>query len=241
VFCLSLGDIWDNEVPAAWRRDAFHVMEQTPNLIYLLLSKRIGNSVKMAGPYAGDGAPALPKNAALGATMVTQDEWDRDIRKLKACGKILGARFTFASVEPMLGPIDMRGELPDWVIVGGESGKDARPLYPDLPRSLRDQCAAAGVPFLFKQMGRMGARGSVRFRRPPARVASRPRRHQSYRQEARRSPARRRRTQRIPGGTALMGLTSLDVVTKPIANGIIIAVAVVAGVFAIAIALAVYI
>jgi hypothetical protein len=41
----------------------------------------------------------------------------------------------------------------NWVIVGGESGNGARPMHPAWPRSLRDQCAAAGVPFLFKQWG----------------------------------------------------------------------------------------
>lgn len=47
----------------------------------------------------------------------------------------------------------------DWVVVGGESGKDARPMHPDWARSLRDQCAAAGVPFFFKQWGEWGALG----------------------------------------------------------------------------------
>lgn len=151
VFCLSLGDIWDNEVDPGWRREAFDVMRATPNLIYLLLSKRIGNAVKMTDPLAGN--PSLPRNAALGATMINQEEWDRDARKLVDAGKILDARFTFASVEPMLGPIDLRGVFPDWVIVGGESGHHPRPMNPQWARSLRDQCAAAGIPFLFKQWG----------------------------------------------------------------------------------------
>lgn len=151
VFCLSLGDIWDNEVDPGWRREAFDVMRATPNLIYLLLSKRIGNAFKMTDPLAGN--PSLPRNAALGATMINQEEWDRDARKLVDAGKILDARFTFASVEPMLGPIDLRGVLPDWVIVGGESGHHPRPMHPQWARSLRDQCAAAGIPFLFKQWG----------------------------------------------------------------------------------------
>lgn len=151
VFCLSLGDIWDNEVDPRWRRDAFAVMEATPNLLYLLLSKRIGNAVKMCDPCAGNSM--LPPNAALGATMINQEEWDRDLPKLKAAGESLGARFTFASVEPMLGPIDARGQLPGWVICGGESGQNARPMHPDWARSLRDQCSAAGVPFHFKQWG----------------------------------------------------------------------------------------
>ena len=64
------------------------------------------------------------------------------------------AALRFLSLEPLLedlGQIDLRGI--DWVIVGGESGPRARPMHPDWARSLRDQCAAAGVPFFFKQWG----------------------------------------------------------------------------------------
>lgn len=61
--------------------------------------------------------------------------------------------FSFASVEPMLGPIDARRHMPNWVICGGESGKGARPMHPDWPRQIRDQCAVAGVPYFFKQHG----------------------------------------------------------------------------------------
>lgn len=157
VFTLSLGDIWDKEVDPRWRHDAFDVMEDTPHLLYLLLSKRIGNAIRMCDPMAGN--RCLPRNAALGATMVNQPEWDRDLPKLKEAGERLGARFTFASVEPMLGPIEARGDLPDWVIVGGESGPGARPMHLDWARSLRDQCADAGVPFFFKQWGEWVPKG----------------------------------------------------------------------------------
>lgn len=151
VFCLSLGDIWDNEVDPEWRHSAFDVMDRTPNLTYLLLSKRIGNAEKMCSVNAGN--RSLPRNAALGATMVNQDEWDRDAPKLEYAATVLGARFTFASIEPILGPIKMTGKIPDWVIVGGESGREARPAHPDWLRSLRDQCANAGAAFFFKQWG----------------------------------------------------------------------------------------
>jgi protein gp37 len=68
------------------------------------------------------------------------------------------------SAEPLLGAIDLRmvphfpgqgvdGRWLDWIIAGGESGPKARPMHPDWARSLRDQCAAAGVPFFFKQWG----------------------------------------------------------------------------------------
>lgn len=149
VFCLSLGDIWDNEVDPLWRRHAFAVMERTPHLVYLLLSKRIGNARKMCDPLAGN--PLLPPNAALGSTMVSQPEWDRDYPKLKEAGRDLGARFIFASVEPMLGPIDSRDDLPDWVITGGESGRTPRHLPMEWVRSMRDQCARNGVAFHHKQ------------------------------------------------------------------------------------------
>ncbi len=103
--------------------------------MYLLLSKRIGNAIKMCDPFKG--LPRLPPNAALGATMVNQEEWDRDIGKLRQAGERLGAQFTFASVEPMLEPIDPRGNFPDWVIVGGETGAQPRHLDPEWARSLR--------------------------------------------------------------------------------------------------------
>ncbi|WP_301119635.1 DUF5131 family protein [Mycolicibacterium fortuitum] len=77
------------------------------------------------------------------------------------------AAVRFISAEPLLGPIDLSclrcpcgdcgdpnyGPSLDWVIVGGESGPGARPMHPDWARGLRDQCTAAGVPFLFKQWG----------------------------------------------------------------------------------------
>ena len=62
------------------------------------------------------------------------------------------------SAEPLLGPLDLkaagvRGDDLDWVVVGGESGRDPRPMHPDWARSLRDQCAELGIPFFFKQWG----------------------------------------------------------------------------------------
>lgn len=149
VFCLSLGDIWDNEADPIWRQQAFDRMRETPNLIYLLLSKRIGNAIAMC--EAGGG---LPRNAALGATIVNQAEWERDLRKLRVASERLGAMFTFVSVEPMLGPIAMDGWCPNWVICGGESGRGAREMPATWARSLRDQTIARGKAFFMKQMTR---------------------------------------------------------------------------------------
>lgn len=186
VFCASLADVFDNQVPDAWRADLFALIEATPNLDWLLLTKRIGNAKDMMFIARGGHLPLL-SNVWLGATICNQEEADRDIPKLQDTP----AAVRFLSMEPLLGPVWLGndghgrfggisraggdgdwtyydhplngkrstkcGEYPvpriDWVIVGGESGPGARPMLSDWARSLRDQCAAAGVPFHFKQHG----------------------------------------------------------------------------------------
>ena len=102
-------------------------------------------------------------NVWLGTSTENQAAADERIPHLLRCP----ASVRFLSCEPLLGPVDLvrshrtRDQLPnwpkptrvDWVIVGGESGKGARPMHPAWVRSLRDQCVAARVPFFFKQWG----------------------------------------------------------------------------------------
>lgn len=150
VFCLSLGDIWDKEVDPRWRADAFNVMRETPYLTYLLLSKRIVNAFKMAEDAGG-----LPPNCALGATMASQDDWDRDSVRLANAKCHLGAMFSFASVEPMLGPVHLDPDLhflPDWIICGGESGPNARDMPEEWAFHLMRQSTRFGAAFFMKQM-----------------------------------------------------------------------------------------
>lgn len=126
-------------------------------------------------PFAGDPANGSRKrwplpNVWLGTSV--EDQATADVRIPDLLDAQAAVRFI--SAEPLLGPIDLNG-LPcgvqrnmsalgpgylfaegpfvDWVIVGGESGKHARPMHPDWARALRDQCVAAGVPFFFKQWG----------------------------------------------------------------------------------------
>jgi protein gp37 len=151
----SLCDPFDTAVPELWRNRFMRLVEATPNLVWLLLTKRIGNAIKLTDPCRGE--VPLPRNAALGSTFANQTEWDRDWHKLRDAERTLDPIFTFASFEPLLGRVDMgRLWLPTWVIAGGETDQGvhkARPTHPDWFRFLRDQCAAAGTPFHFKQWG----------------------------------------------------------------------------------------
>lgn len=176
VFTASLADVFDNEVPEEWRTELWQLMRECTNLTFIVVTKRIGNAAKMLPKDWGDGYP----NVWLIATVVDQDEADRDVPKLLQ----VPAAVRGLSVEPMLGPMDLgsRGWLyrtpsssifegraaptVDWVIVGGESlpGGNARPMEDAWARSLSQQCADAGVAFHFKQLGhwlarRLGADG----------------------------------------------------------------------------------
>ncbi len=150
VFCASLADVFDNEVDPLWRRDLFTLIEATPNLIWLLLTKRIGNVLKMTDPLAGN--LPLPSNAAVGATLESQEVYDRDRMKLREVAERLSPLFTFASIEPMLGPVIIDRHAPDWIICGGESGPGARTMDPQWARNLRDASERFHRAFFMKQM-----------------------------------------------------------------------------------------
>ncbi len=149
VFCASLSDVFDNEVDPAWRADLFKLIGETPNLVWLLLTKRIGNVHKMR--------PDLGINVAIGATMASQEEYDRDAPKLAAVKRYLMPLFTFGSFEPLLSNINLWSQIaPDWIIVGGESGKNARPMNLTWARNIRTDAQTLGRVFNFKQVGGRG-------------------------------------------------------------------------------------
>jgi protein gp37 len=153
VFCASLADVFDNEVDERWRHDLFAVIEATPNLIWLLLTKRIGNVLKMTDVERGQ--PLLPRNAAIGATMVNLEEYDRDRMKLWEVKQRREPLFTFGSFEPLLGPVILDKYAPDWIIVGGETDQGAhKARFTDAQwfRDLRDQSARFERSFFMKQM-----------------------------------------------------------------------------------------
>jgi protein gp37 len=156
VFCSSLADVFDNHksIMREWRIDLASLVLATPSLDWLFLTKRIGNALEYLMLMFPDGVPA---NVRVGATIVNQQEWDRDRRKIAQVRVATGTR-PFLSMEPLLGRVNLETDptwkrFVGWVIVGGESGAKARMMDPWAASSIRDQCERGQVPFLFKQWG----------------------------------------------------------------------------------------
>jgi protein gp37 len=149
VFCASLADVFDMDVPPFWREDLFTLIKRTPNLDWMLLTKRVENMARFFGEFR-DAQWPWP-HVALGVTIESYENSNR--------GNILSlipAARRFVSIEPMLGDINCEEWLGsvDEVIVGGESGPHARTIpHPAWVRRIRDLCMAAGVSFCFKQWG----------------------------------------------------------------------------------------
>lgn len=175
-FVNSMSDWCHENVPDDWRDQILAVMALTPQHTYQVLTKRaiqmqeylsdpetpmnvIRRSVELQTPetrfqnQAGvkDWWPL--KNVWFGVSVEDQKAGDERIPLLLDTPSAV----RFLSVEPLLEYVRIKNEWLeklDLVIVGGESGANARPMQPDWVRSLRDQCQAAGVPFFFKQWGK---------------------------------------------------------------------------------------
>lgn len=164
IFVNSMSDLFHGDVPTEFIAEVFAVMAAASRHQFQVLTKRPGRMrslltnpdfheqvTRAYGPLwrpAGHRWP-LP-NVWLG-TSVEDQHW-ADVRIPHLI--LTPASVRFLSCEPLLGPISL---IPlrriDWVIVGGESGPNARPMHPAWARRLRDECVYAGVPFLFKQWG----------------------------------------------------------------------------------------
>jgi len=157
------------------RARLFRLIDETPNLVWMLLTKRPENILSM-WPKVGFPDSGIPgtlgrklylQNVWLGTTVENQEQADKRIPELLKCRDL--APVLFLSCEPLLGHVEFsdvskRSDCVSqlggpalngigWVICGGESGKNARPMNPQWALSMRDQCKVAGVPFHFKQWG----------------------------------------------------------------------------------------
>lgn len=162
VFCASMADVFEqNPSLDEHRARLWSLIEATPRLDWLLLTKRPQNIKRMVPP-AWLETPR--QNVWYGTTVENQHYADLRLPILLD----VPAAVRFLSMESLLGPVDLerfvvlydkngepwvsRGDL-HWIITGGESGAGYRTADPDWYRSLRDQCIEAGVAFFFKQWG----------------------------------------------------------------------------------------
>lgn len=154
VFCASLSDVFDDHpsISVEWRAGLWTLISETPNLEWLLLTKRPENWPRFM-PVSECRPPF--ENIRLGVTIEDQPAYNARFPLLQIAKGCAGFP-TFISYEPALGPVDwenLRCGAADWLICGGESGKNARPMNPIWARAARDACATAGIPYLFKQWG----------------------------------------------------------------------------------------
>ncbi len=143
IFVNSMSDLFHENVPIDFIQDVFDVMNDTPQHTYQILTKRADRLEELARKLTWS------SNIWMGVSVENQDYYPR-IASLRR----VPSHVRFLSLEPLLGPlgqINLSGI--GWVIVGGESGPNARPLSPDWVRRIRDQCVSQNVAFHFKQWG----------------------------------------------------------------------------------------
>lgn len=181
IFVNSQSDLFHKDVPDEFIAKVFAVMAAAPQHTFQLLTKRharlrsllssdrFRRSVQARVPYFAPNPYARTHSRVwplpnLWVGVSVEDQHWADIRIPALLDTPAAVRWL--SLEPLLGPVSLRGwvertpvdegDYPsyvDWAVVGGESGPGARPMRTEWARSLRDQCVAANVPFLFKQWG----------------------------------------------------------------------------------------
>lgn len=154
-FVCSMADLFHDEVPFEFVDKVMQTISECPQHTFQLLTKRQTNMFD----YYQDGNMPIPQNCWCGVTVENREnrhriEWLRDMS---------GVSVRFLSCEPLLsdlGVLKLKGI--DWVIVGGESGNQARPMKKEWVMNIKRQCDEQGVPFFFKQWGTYGEDGVKR-------------------------------------------------------------------------------
>lgn len=171
IFVCSMSDLFHVSAPARAVARIFAIMALTPQHTYQVLTKRVERMRDWTNDPATPGLvqaemdliqpgaklPGWPlDNVWCGTSVEDQQRADQRIPVLLQ----VNAAVRFLSIEPLLGPVSLFRAVTfeaasriDWVIVGGESGRKARPMHPEWARDLRDQCLQAEIPFFFKQIG----------------------------------------------------------------------------------------
>lgn len=154
VFVCSMGDLFHGAVPDGARLEIFKTIESNPHHIFQILTKRPENIGR--GHLGAEVIDRIRRSPNLWIGVSAENQIAADLR-YPILARIPAA-VRFVSIEPMIGPVDLRPfimdpelPLPDWIILGSESGPLPRPFALDWARQVRDQCCAAEIPFFFKQ------------------------------------------------------------------------------------------
>jgi protein gp37 len=149
IFVTSMSDLFHADIPEDYVRLVFEVMVFAEWHIYQILTKRPARALRF---YRRNldlfNGSELPSHIWIGTSVENQAATYR-IRHLVS----IPAQVRFISCEPLLGPLNLDLDGIDWVIAGGESGSNYRPIQPEWAQLVRDQCISTRTPFFFKQIG----------------------------------------------------------------------------------------
>lgn len=152
IFVNSMSDLFHKDVPFEFLQQVFQVMAETPQHTYQILTKRPGRLVELADKLTWS------PNIWMGVSVENQLQ----IRRIDFLRSV-PARVKFLSCEPLLSPLKLALGGIHWVIVGGESGRNHRPIEVKWVEDILEQCQEQKVAFFFKQWGGITpkARGRV--------------------------------------------------------------------------------
>lgn len=166
IFVNSMSDVFHDDFSLGEIRQVFDIIKQATQHQFLICTKRIDRAFSVKKDYD------WPDNLWMGVTAENEEMAYERIPKLLE----LPAKHRFVSIEPLLGPVCLRDWLVydfrssdnptlDWVICGGETGKNARPMQPEWADEILNQCQASGVPFLYKSSGGYDKKRELRGQR----------------------------------------------------------------------------
>ncbi len=160
-FVNSMSDLFHKKIPDKYIRKVFDVMNQSPQHVFQVLTKRAGRMVHFLKSYNSS------KNVWMGVSVENKKHGVPRIDMLRKVNTYI----RFLSLEPLIediGEIDLSNI--DWIIVGGESGPKARPMNPEWVQRIKKQCDQKNILFFFKQWGGWGADGKKRTKKANGRL-----------------------------------------------------------------------
>lgn len=160
-FVNSMSDLFHENVPDVFIDQVMEIIQQTPHHTYQILTKRAERLPEYFGQRP------CPTNAWLGVSVEDRKHGLPRINYLRQ----VDARIRFISIEPLLEDLgNINFTNIHWVIVGGESGAKARPMYPEWVEAIQRQAEGSGTAFFFKQWGAWGPDGIKRGKKKNGRI-----------------------------------------------------------------------